>query len=344
MPPRPFPQTLSIGIDICHYLRFLKYFPTHHHFNNPKNKPNDATTTISSPPPLFKLLDKTFLPSEQRVFWRKFRPRSASPSSLPGTSETFGTWTPQQANEAARYIASRWAAKEAVIKAFASERRLMLRDVEIRKDVKTKQPLGVVSDEGGEGKKYENAEKVFGKLRRRWEVRDELEMLQRGGAAAGAPDKGLRIIKEPSLTRHTARRSEDKEDLPRQEPTSEEETAAAPAPISNSNPSILSDKGILDLNTVTKLLEQEPQQPSSSPSPSPPSTTPSQSQSQPDQPTTPQVPAEQQTKQTQLEEEMKQLRKQEQAEDAWNNLEGQVVKVSISHDGEYCVATALAAV
>ncbi|KAH0268180.1 hypothetical protein KCU91_g9576, partial [Aureobasidium melanogenum] len=314
MPPRPFPQTLSIGTDICHYPRFLKYFPSAY-------QPHHQHQPTSS---LFKLFDKTFLPSEQRVFWRKFPPAAAG-SLRASENSGFRVWTPQQANEAARYIASRWAAKEAVIKAYAAERRLMLRDVEIRKDAKTKQPFGVVRDEG-EGKGYEDTKEVFGKLRRRWEMRDEIEKLQGQGQGQGGAGG-----EEGELSRYTAR----KEDSPQQEPTTlEPETAAASA--SNPTPSILSEKGILDLSVVTKLLDQDPETTTSS--------APQEAQQHNQTPDQQHTPTEPQSQLTQLEEEMKHLRKQEQAEDAFNNLQGQIVKLSISHDGEYCVATALAAV
>ncbi|KAG9597734.1 hypothetical protein KCU77_g2568, partial [Aureobasidium melanogenum] len=336
MPPRPFPQTLSIGTDICHYTRFLKYFPTH----------QNTTTAISSQTLLFKLLDKLLLPSEQRDFWRRFQaPSTTFRRFAPGArgdvavSPQIHQWDEQRAQEAARHLGGRWAAKEAVIKAFSSQRRLMLRDVEIRRDAKTKQPLAVVLDETG-NTKHQSAREVYGNLVRRWKLRERLASLQREGAGGGAPDKGLRIIKEPSLNRHTARSLEFKEDLPQQESTSEPETPAA-APASAPAPSILSEEGILDLTAVTKLLDQ--QQPSSS---APPTQEPQEAQQQ-KQDTNLQDNREepQRSKRShQLEEEMKRLRKEEQAEDAWNNLQGQIVKVSISHDGEYCVATALAAV
>ncbi|KAH0355265.1 hypothetical protein KCU83_g2145, partial [Aureobasidium melanogenum] len=335
MPPRPFPQSLSIGTDICHYTRFLKYFPTH----------QNTTPAISSQTLLFKLFDKTFLPSEQRDFWRKFQAPSVTQRRfVPGSgsvaiSPQVHQWDEQRAQEAARHIGGRWAAKEAVIKAFSSQRRLMLRDVEIRRDAKTKQPLAVVLDETS-NTKHQSAKEVYGNLIRRWKLRERLENLQREGAGGGVtPGKGLRIIKEPSLNRHTARSLEFKEGLPQHEPTSEPETRT-PAPASASTPSILSEQGILDLSAVTQLLDQE--QPSSS---APPTQELQEAQQQNQDTRNPQEnPEEQQSKRSQLEEEMKRLRKEEQAEDAWNNLQGQIVKVSISHDGEYCVATALAAV
>lgn len=252
------------------------------------------------------------------MFWRKYPPAAAG-SLRAFENSGFRVWTPQQANEAARYIASRWAAKEAVIKAYAAERRLMLGDVEIRKDAKTKQPFGVVRDED-EGKRYEDAKEVFGKLRRRWEMRNEIESLQGQGQGGAGGEEG-------ELSRHTAR----KEDSPQQEPTTlEPETAAAPTP------SILSEKGILDLNAVTKLLDQDPKTTASS--------APQEAQQHNQTSDQQHTPTQPRNRLTQLEEEMKHLRKQEQAEDAFNNLQGQIVKLSISHDGEYCVATALAAV
>ncbi|KAG9554696.1 hypothetical protein KCU71_g9278, partial [Aureobasidium melanogenum] len=351
MPPRPFPQPLSIGTDICHYIRFLKYFPTTHQQHLVQNKTTTTTTAISSSQALlFKFFDKTLLPSEQRDFWRRFRGPSATFRRFaPGGSAGAGDvaispqvhqWDEQRAQEAARHIGGRWAAKEAVIKAFSSQRRLMLRDVEIRRDAKTKQPLAVVLDETS-NTKHQSAREVYASLVGRWELRERLAKLQREVAVEVAPGKGLHIIKEPSLSRHTARGLEYKQDLPQQEPTSEPATPAA-APASVPTPSILSEEGILDLSAVTKLLDQ--QQPASSSAP--PTQEPQEAQHQ-NQDTVPQEnPEEPQTSKRshQLEEEMKRLRKEEQAEDAWNNLQGQIVKVSISHDGEYCVATALAAV
>lgn len=334
MPPRPFPQSLSIGTDICHYTRFSKYFPPHQHHQN-------TTTEISSQTLLFKLFDKAFLPSEQRAFWRRFHApsvtsrQSVSGSGSVATSPQIQRWDRQRAEEAARYIGGRWAAKEAVIKAFAAERRLMLRDVEIRRDAKTKQPLAVVLDETS-NTKHQSAKEVYASLARRWQLREELSKQQEEGAAGVAPAKGLRIIKEPFMNRHTARRLEFKNDLPQQEPANEPEPALTPTP----TPSILSEKGILDLNAVTQFLEQD-QQPSSSSTANPAQEQEQQQKQDADMQETTEEP---QIERSRVHEEMVRLRKEEQAEDAWNNLQGQVVKVSISHDGEYCVATALAAV
>lgn len=56
MPPRPFPHMLSVGNDICHHRRFFKYF---------EGKECEEK--------MFRMLDKVLLPSEQRMFWRKFQ-------------------------------------------------------------------------------------------------------------------------------------------------------------------------------------------------------------------------------------------------------------------------------
>ncbi|KAH0194231.1 hypothetical protein KCV03_g504, partial [Aureobasidium melanogenum] len=350
MPPRPFAQSLSIGTDICHYTRFLKYFPTTHQQHLVQNKTTTTTALPSSQALLFKFFDKTLLPSEQRDFWRRFRGPSATfrrfaPGGSAGAGDVVVSpqvhqWDEQRAQEAARHIGGRWAAKEAVIKAFSSQRRLMLRDVEIRRDAKTKQPLAVVLDETS-NTKHQSAREVYASLVGRWKLRERLAKLQREGAVEVAPGKGLHIIKEPSLSRHTARSLEYKQDLPPQQeqPISEPKPETTHAP--TSTPSILSEEGILDLSAVTKLLDQQQRSFSA-----PPTQEPQEAQQQ-NQGTVPQEnPEEPQTSKRshQLEEELKRLRKEEQAEDAWHNLQGQIVKVSISHDGEYCVATALAAV
>lgn len=58
MPPRPFPIPITIGTDLCHYPRFMKYVP-----------PLPQKTGVSV---LYSLFDKVFTPNEQREFWRKW--------------------------------------------------------------------------------------------------------------------------------------------------------------------------------------------------------------------------------------------------------------------------------
>ncbi|CAD0089489.1 unnamed protein product [Aureobasidium mustum] len=249
--------------------------------------------------------------------------------------------------KAARYIGGRWAAKEAVIKAFSGTRRLMLRDVEIRKDAKTKQPLAIVCDEGCE-REQRSAEEVYADLVSRWGLRKELSKQQKedvAGAGGVASTKGLRITKTSMMG--------NKESPARQElPTSEHEITPAPTSSAHTTPPILSENGILDLNAVTRALEQQDSKPALS-APATHSQEHAEEQQQEhrqEEPQQEQATEEQQdsdepqSEQSRLREEIKRLRQEEQAEDAWNNLQGQVVKISISHDGEYCIATALAAV
>ncbi|KAK6007562.1 hypothetical protein QM012_004376 [Aureobasidium pullulans] len=340
MPPRPFPQSLSIGTDICRYTRFLKYFPKHQH-------PQNTTTAISSQTLLFKLFDKVFLPSEQREFWRRFQAPTATsrrlvPSSGSGSAPYQQHWDEQRAEKAARYIGGRWAAKEAVIKAFSSERRLMLRDVEIRSNLITKQPLAVVLDQASKPR-YQSAEEVYADLTRRWQLSKELAKQLGEGAAGAALDKESRNIEEFTSRQHTA---EANKHLVQQEgPNNEQERQTTPssaAAAATATPRILPEKGLLNLNAVTQLLEHESQPSSSSSSTSPAE----EQQNEPKQKPATVAEKSQSKRHQQLEEEIKRLRETERAEkdDEWENLQGQIVQVSISHDGKYCVATALAAV
>jgi phosphopantetheinyl transferase (holo-ACP synthase) len=329
MPPRPFPQTISIGTDICHYPRFNKYFPIHQHLAS-------TTTAISSQTLLFKLFDKVFVPAEQRAFWRRFQP-SASKSLQPGgagsTEQSF--WSEKKAEEAAKYIGGRWAAKEACIKAFAQKRRLVLRDVRVWSSAQGQQPFGLVVDEVEEGVKYDSAKEIYERFVRWRGLVGELKVLlqqQREGSASG-----LRIIKRASLNRHTARTMEMKKMEPPPPPPQQETGSSIRRPVdfassATTPPQILSKTGILDLNAITSMLNQQEE-------PSTLTTTTSQ---------TPQAEtkedAEPQTQQDRLQKEIERLSKEETEEDGWENAQGQIVKLSISHDGEYCVATALAAV
>jgi phosphopantetheinyl transferase (holo-ACP synthase) len=315
MPPRPFRQSLSIGTDICHHPRFSKYFPIHQHLAS-------TTTAISSQSLLFKLFDKALVPAEQRAFWRRFQPSSiskSSPNTVNRTEQIF--WTEKKAEEAAKFLGGRWAAKEATIKAFTAQRRLVLRDVRVWSVGQGKQPLALVIDEVEGGVKYDSAKEVYEKFTLQRRLGEELKLLQQGEqrkeGAALPSSGGLRIIKTPILSRHTARSMEMKKMAP---PEQETET-------STTTPTILSKTGILDFNAITNILNQQQEEPSTS------------------------IPATQalqdvepQSQQQQLEQEIERLNREELEEDGWDNMQGQIVKLSISHDGEYCVATALAAV
>ena len=338
MPPRPFRQSLSIGSDICHHPRFSKYFPTHQHLPS-------TTTAITSQTPLFKLFDKALLPAEQRAFWRRFQ-NSAIPSGSKNSSassegaEAF--WTEKKAEEATKYLGGRWAAKEAVIKAFSPKRRLVLRDVRIWSAGSGKQPLAIVIDDvAADAKRYDSARRVYEKWQRQKELGEQMKVLlkQRFGDSVAAPGGGFRIIKKPVLKRYEARVLEMKKvGLQQQEGTEtltqQRQGESGNASVSSTaTPSILSKNGTLDLNAVTDILNQQDEPPSSSSSTSV---------------TAPQTSEEdersQQSQQDRLQEELDKILREEQEEDDWENAQGQIVKLSISHDGKYCVATALAAV
>ena len=341
MTPRSFPQALSIGTDICHYVRFQKYFPVHQHSSS-------TATATSYHAALLKLFDKLFLPAEQRMFWRRFQRLSSPISDTAASSPQQGYWDATVADEAARYIGGRWAAKEAVIKAFAAERKLMLRDVRVQSVGKSRQPVGVVLEEV-EDVKYAPAKEVYEEVVRRWGLRRELHLLRQGtedSAAAPpptvAPSNRLRIIKQTNLDRSIARAREmakrgmsSRQD---QKISPAQPVAASTAPSSTTtakNPPILSKSGILDLSAIHEILQQDEEALSAA------SSTP-----------TSEVDAKEgddtktfiDSRRRFLEEAIQLSQGRERREDDWDSLQGQIVKLSISHDGEYCVATALAAV
>ncbi|KAI5199094.1 hypothetical protein E4T39_06455 [Aureobasidium subglaciale] len=266
MPPRPFPQALSIGTDICHHPRFLKYFSA----KNP-------TSTRD----LLKLFDKTLLPSEQRAFWRRF----TTSSQL--TSAASITWNQKTAEYAAVYLGGRWAAKEAIVKAFAAKRRLVLREIEIRRDARTKEPFGIVLDEEVAGGKveYQSAKEVYANLVQKWRLRDRMER-------------------------------ESVKDVATSTPTS--------TSTSTSIPQILDKDGTLDFNAFQAAL------------------TFTQSKG-PRIIKTPVADRRDRFQLAALEAEYNRMIDVDRKADDILEMKGQIVKISISHDGEYCVATALAA-
>ncbi|KER00600.1 hypothetical protein AUEXF2481DRAFT_24908 [Aureobasidium subglaciale EXF-2481] len=276
MPPRPFPQALSIGTDICHHPRFNKYFSAH----NPTNSTRD----------LLKLFDKTLLPSEQRVFWRRFTPSSqlSSTASL--------SWDQKTAESAAVYLGGRWAAKEAVVKAFAGKRRLMLREIEIRRDGKTNAPFGIVID-GVVGREveYQSAKEIYANLVQKWRVRDRID-------------------------RESVKDGDSAKDVRSSTSTPESAPTPTPTPI----PRILDKDGKLDFNAFQEALTCT-------------------SNKGPRIVKTPVSERRDRCRLAALEAEYNRMVEAERKADAFSKMEGQIVKISISHDGDYCVATALAA-
>ncbi|KAK3115633.1 hypothetical protein LTR53_004840 [Teratosphaeriaceae sp. CCFEE 6253] len=112
MPPRPFPFALNIGTDIVHADRIRRII----------TKGNNG---LSSPSRLERFLNRLLSWREQQLFWKHH-----------GTLENVQGESLKKATE---YLAGRWAAKEAAIKA-VRYRRLSFLDVQIlpsRPDLKT---------------------------------------------------------------------------------------------------------------------------------------------------------------------------------------------------------------
>ncbi|THY59092.1 hypothetical protein D6C98_02828 [Aureobasidium pullulans] len=306
MPPRPFPLALNIGTDVCHTARFKKYFiqhPTYRHSG------------------LFRLFDKLLLPSEQKAFWKRFPlgkevegideennagevegkeevgerqieglvRKVAQREEQKVTTKEPAVWDTESRKACVDYIGGRWAAKEAIIKAYAPKRRLLLRDIEIRRNSTTREPYGIVLDTPPPSRKGLSSAKFIYKA----------------------------ILEKEALTQPSTLPIEDQQRLFTQTIEQQQQQPSR----------ILSDEGILDLNAVTAALNH----PSTSTSPSP----------------TPNIIKKHLDRETETPTATdKALKSQmENAKEAMElvDVQGEIVKVSISHDGEYCVATALAA-
>ncbi|THY26939.1 hypothetical protein D6D01_04301 [Aureobasidium pullulans] len=316
MPPRPFPLALNIGTDVCHTARFKKYFiqhPTYRHSG------------------LFRLFDKFLLPSEQKAFWKRFplgkevegsdgevyagkleEKEEVGERQIEGlvrevaqskeqnvTTKEYAVWDTESRKACVDYIGGRWAAKEAIIKAYAPKRRLLLRDIEIRRNSTTREPYGIVLDTPPPSRKGLSSAKFIYKATLEKEA----------------------LIQTSTLPIEYQQRSA-------AQPVEQQQQTQQPS-------RILSDEGILDLDAVTSALNSSTSALNSSP-PSFPSTSP-----------TPNIirkhPA-RETESSAATDKAMELQ-MDNAKEAMElvNVQGEIVKVSISHDGEYCVATALAA-
>ncbi|THY76311.1 hypothetical protein D6C86_05520 [Aureobasidium pullulans] len=309
MPPRPFPLALNIGTDVCHTARFKKYFiqhPTYRHSG------------------LFRLFDKLLLPSEQKAFWKRFplgKEVEGSDGEVYGgevqekeevgerqieglvrkvtqreeqkaTTKESAIWDTETRKACVDYIGGRWAAKEAIIKAYAPKRRLLLRDIEIRRNSTTREPYGIVLDTPPPSRKGLSSAKFIYKA----------------------------ILEKEALNQPSTLPIEHQQQRSSGQILEQQQQQQQPS-------RILSDEGILDLNAVTAALNH----PSTSTSPSP----------------TPNIIKKHLDRETETPTATdKALKSQmENAKEAMElvDVQGEIVKVSISHDGEYCVATALAA-
>jgi holo-[acyl-carrier protein] synthase len=127
-PPRPFPfPSLSIGTDIAHIPRIAKL--------------------VASQRKLPRFLRKVLTSREERDFHLRF-PQKVSKGAEGGSGFSEGEQkSVQRIDEAAaaRFLAGRWAAKEAVVKACAW-RKLTFDEIQIRKDAGSRRVYGVVLD------------------------------------------------------------------------------------------------------------------------------------------------------------------------------------------------------
>jgi holo-[acyl-carrier protein] synthase len=125
---RPFPfPSLSIGTDIAHIPRIAKL--------------------VASQRKLPRFLRKVLTSREERDFHVRFPQKlSDSAESDSGFSENNQNST-RRIDEAAaaRFLAGRWAAKEAVVKA-CSWRSLTFDEIQIRRDVGSRRVYGVILD------------------------------------------------------------------------------------------------------------------------------------------------------------------------------------------------------
>ncbi|KAJ9635857.1 hypothetical protein H2201_000148 [Coniosporium apollinis] len=99
MPLRPFPHPFRVGTDICHIPRIRQIITRETH-RTPDSPP--------TPTSLFRLLNHVLTAPEQRQFWRRWK---CSDDIFTGKNKNL------RIGEVARWLAGRWAAKEAVVKA-----------------------------------------------------------------------------------------------------------------------------------------------------------------------------------------------------------------------------------
>lgn len=122
---RPFPfPSLSIGTDIAHIPRIARL--------------------VASERTLPRFLRKVLTSREEREFHVRFS-KSGYESSNSDSGIGGETQDSRWVDEAARFLAGRWAAKEAIVKA-CSWRSLTFDEIQIRKDVGSKRIYGVILD------------------------------------------------------------------------------------------------------------------------------------------------------------------------------------------------------
>ncbi|KAL1635980.1 hypothetical protein SLS56_001332 [Neofusicoccum ribis] len=125
MPPRPFPYPCSVGVDICSIQRVKSLV---------QRRPRHAQPESTSLPQLHPFLARVFSFHEILLFNLRFKTLLHEPAT---------GHDPALVTSAVRYLAGRFAAKEAVIKAVQS-RRILLKDVLVATD--GGQPYAIVLD------------------------------------------------------------------------------------------------------------------------------------------------------------------------------------------------------
>ncbi|KAH7047493.1 hypothetical protein B0J12DRAFT_667156 [Macrophomina phaseolina] len=128
MPPRPFPLPYSIGVDICSIQRIKSLL------QRPRTQPSSLPPS-SSLPRLHPFLTRVFSFREILLFSHRFKGLLHEPAA---------DHDPAIVSSATRYLAGRFAAKEAVIKA-VQPRRILLKDVLVAAE--GSQPYAIVLDD-----------------------------------------------------------------------------------------------------------------------------------------------------------------------------------------------------
>ncbi|KAK3080022.1 hypothetical protein LTS18_003329 [Coniosporium uncinatum] len=144
MPPRPFPLPLRIGTDICHIPRIHRLITA-----------EVRLSTSAFPRSLFKLLNRLLTSHEHADFWARWsRPSLSSDAFVYGSNRS--EWM-----AIARYMAGRWAAKEAVIMTFAPERKVAFGEIVVVGGGKGRAPFAVVLDGMAEKAKMSSQEEAW---------------------------------------------------------------------------------------------------------------------------------------------------------------------------------------
>lgn len=162
MPPRPFPLPYRTGVDICHVHRFSHYFsPT---AGQNEGKRWQSMSLDQRKRQLFVLFNKVFTEPEQRQFWARMPAYETIYQKADVQRQCATIIGGRQATHiSVRSISSdtitRWAAKEAVIKAtrHSKERSHYMLDVEIHRTASGR-PFAILLDQR---RKHRSAEDIY---------------------------------------------------------------------------------------------------------------------------------------------------------------------------------------